>query len=68
MIYLTFKTNKYRPPLLEIVGVTSTGKTFSGGIGFLEYEKEDNVTWALGVCKTLLKYKKYAYGYHHRSR
>ncbi|XP_058761441.1 protein FAR1-RELATED SEQUENCE 5-like [Vicia villosa] len=50
----TYKTNNYRIPLLEIVGVTSTDKTFLVGFVFLECEKEDNVTWALGICKTLL--------------
>ncbi|XP_058733875.1 protein FAR1-RELATED SEQUENCE 5-like [Vicia villosa] len=42
----TYKTNKYRLPLLEI-GVTSTEKTFFVGFAFLKYEKEDNVIWAL---------------------
>ncbi|XP_058783561.1 uncharacterized protein LOC131658266 [Vicia villosa] len=47
--------NKYRLPLLEIVGVTSTEKTFLVRFAFLESEKEDNVTWALDICKSLLK-------------
>ncbi|XP_058726499.1 uncharacterized protein LOC131597852 [Vicia villosa] len=55
MIDSTYKTNKYRVPLLEIVGVTSTEKTFSVGFAFLESEKEDNVTWALEMSNTLLK-------------
>jgi alpha-glucosidase len=42
----TYKTNRYRLPLLEIVGVTPTDKTFSVGFCFMECEKEDNVTWA----------------------
>ncbi|XP_058750392.1 protein FAR1-RELATED SEQUENCE 5-like [Vicia villosa] len=50
----TCKTNKHRLPLLEIVGVTFTDMTFSVGFTFLECEKEDNVTWALGNSKTLL--------------
>src|SRR3954464_8259643 len=50
----TYKTNKYRLPLLEIVDVTSTDKTFSVGFAFLECEKEENITWALGICKSLL--------------
>src|SRR4051812_8468770 len=50
----TYKTNKYKLPLLEIVGVTSTDKTYSAGFAFLECEKEDNFTWALGICKSLL--------------
>ncbi|XP_058778673.1 protein FAR1-RELATED SEQUENCE 3-like [Vicia villosa] len=49
-----YKTNKYRLPLLEIIGVTSTDKTYSVGFSFLECEKEDNFTWALEICKNLL--------------
>ncbi|XP_050896729.1 uncharacterized protein LOC127103519 [Lathyrus oleraceus] len=51
----TCKTNKYRLPLLEMVGVTSTKKTYSVGFAFLECDKKDNFTWALEVCHTLLK-------------
>src|SRR3954467_14475889 len=50
----TYKTNKNRLPLLEIVGVTSTDKTYSVGFAFLECEKKDNFTWALEICKSLL--------------
>ncbi|XP_058732781.1 basic leucine zipper 34-like, partial [Vicia villosa] len=45
----TYKTNKYRLPLLEIIGVTSNEKTYSSGYAFLECEKEDNFAWALEV-------------------
>ncbi|XP_050895838.1 uncharacterized protein LOC127102518 [Lathyrus oleraceus] len=47
--------NKYRLSLLEMVGATSIKKTYSVGFAFLECEKEDNFTWALEVCRTLLK-------------
>jgi len=43
----TYKTNKYRLPLLEIVGVTSTGLTFSAAFAFLFSEKQNNFIWAL---------------------
>jgi len=36
----TYKTNKYRLPLLEIVGVTSTGLTFSAAFAFISSERE----------------------------
>ena len=49
MIDSTYKTNKYRLPFLEIVGVISTNKSFLIGFGFLECEKEYNVTWVLGI-------------------
>ncbi|XP_058742100.1 uncharacterized protein LOC131614545 [Vicia villosa] len=51
----TYKTNKYRLPLFEMVGVTSTIKTYAVGFAFLECEKEDNYRWALEVCRSLLK-------------
>lgn len=55
IIYSTYKTNKYRLPLLEIIGVTSTENTFLVPFAFFEFEKEDNVTRALEICKTSLK-------------
>ncbi|XP_050878583.1 uncharacterized protein LOC127082390 [Lathyrus oleraceus] len=54
----TYKTNKYRFPLLEIDGVTYTEKTFLMDFAFLKSEKEDNVTRVLEICKTMLKNKK----------
>ncbi|XP_058757277.1 uncharacterized protein LOC131630516 [Vicia villosa] len=53
----TYKTNKYRLPLFELVGVTSTDKTYAVGFAFLKCEKEDNFTWELEVCRSLLKEK-----------
>ncbi|XP_070662492.1 uncharacterized protein [Malus domestica] len=50
----TYKTNRYRFPLLQIVGVTSTNMTFSVAFVYIEAEKEDNYTWALTRLKTLL--------------
>ena len=38
----TYKTNKYRLPLLEIVGVTSTGLTFSASFVLMSSECEYN--------------------------
>ncbi|XP_050874855.1 protein FAR1-RELATED SEQUENCE 5-like [Lathyrus oleraceus] len=51
----TFKTSRYRFPLLEILGVTSTENTFLAGFSFLKSKKEVKVTWVLEMCKTLLK-------------
>jgi len=39
---MTYKTNKYQFPLLEIVGVTCTGLSFFAGFAFLSSEKEKN--------------------------
>ncbi|XP_068475173.1 uncharacterized protein [Phaseolus vulgaris] len=47
----TYKTNKYRLPLLEIIGVTCTGLSFSAGFAFLSSEKEKNFIWALQKFK-----------------
>ncbi|XP_028078799.1 uncharacterized protein LOC114280614 [Camellia sinensis] len=43
----TYKTNRYRLPLLEIVGVTSTHMTFSVAIAYLQTARVDNYAWAL---------------------
>src|SRR3954464_13395214 len=48
----TYKTNKYRLPLLEIVAVTSTDKTYSVGFAFLECEKEENFTCQSSLLPT----------------
>ena len=50
----TYKTNLYRMPLFEIVGVTSTYLTYSVGFAFMTSEKEDNFTWALQMLLKLL--------------
>jgi len=43
----TYKTNKYRLSLLEIVGVMSIGLTFSTAFAFLSSERQNNFTCAL---------------------
>jgi len=43
----TYKTYRYRLPLLDIVGVTPTGMTFSTGFAYLEGEHVNNVVWSL---------------------
>ncbi|KAK1262170.1 hypothetical protein QJS04_geneDACA021835 [Acorus gramineus] len=53
MMDCTYKTNQYRMPLLEIVGVTSTGKTFVAALVYLRAEKEDNYAWAMECFKSL---------------
>ncbi|XP_052728520.1 uncharacterized protein LOC128195310 [Vigna angularis] len=47
-------TDLYRLPLLEIVGMTSTGLTFSATFAFLSTERQSNFTWALEKLKGLL--------------
>jgi len=48
-----YKTNKYRLPFLEIVGVTSTGLTFSVAFVLLSTESENNFIWTLQRLKGL---------------
>ncbi|XP_022889284.1 protein FAR1-RELATED SEQUENCE 5-like [Olea europaea var. sylvestris] len=50
----TYKTNRYRLPLLEIVGVISTDLTFSIAFAYLGKEREENYAWALGRLKSLM--------------
>ena len=54
----TYKTNKYRYPLLEIVGVTtSTNLTFYVGFALFQFEREDNYVWVLERLKTIMEDK-----------
>ena len=50
----TYKTNRYRLQLLEIVGVTSTNLTFSVASVYLEAERVDNYTWAMEKLQSLM--------------
>ena len=43
----TYKTNRYRLPLLDFVGVTPTAMAFSAGFAYLEGERFNNIVWAL---------------------
>ncbi|KAH1215436.1 hypothetical protein GmHk_13G036582 [Glycine max] len=43
----TYKTNRYRLLLLDIVGMTPTGMTFSAAFAYLEGERLNNIVWAL---------------------
>ncbi|XP_052736662.1 PKS-NRPS hybrid synthetase cheA-like [Vigna angularis] len=45
--------SRYRLPLLGIVGMTSTGLTFSAAFAFLSTERQSNFTWALEKLKGL---------------
>jgi hypothetical protein len=40
----TYKTNMYKMPLFEIVGVTSTNMEYSVDFSFLSFKKECNFT------------------------
>ncbi|KAG8500818.1 hypothetical protein CXB51_002927 [Gossypium anomalum] len=53
-----YKTNKYDLPFVQIVGVTSTNKTFSIAFAFIINEKE-NYNWALTCLKLTLAERMY---------
>ncbi|KAL8547131.1 hypothetical protein ACS0TY_006737 [Phlomoides rotata] len=50
----TYKTNRYRMPLLEISGMTPTNLTFCVACAFMNAEREDNYTWALSMLRSLM--------------
>jgi hypothetical protein len=43
----TYKTNRYKMPLLHITGITGTNKSFSLAFCFLRKETQDYYEWAL---------------------
>lgn len=50
----TYKTNKYKMPLFNIIGVSCFNKTFYAGFAFLKNEKEHDFLWALSKFKKVL--------------
>lgn len=50
----TYKTNRYHLPFLQIVGLTSTNKTFCIAFAFIRNEKIDNFTWVLHCLRQTL--------------
>ena len=55
MLDATYKTNEYRLPFLQVVGVTSTNKTFCIAHAFIKQEKVGNFEWVLNRLKELLE-------------
>ncbi|KAL5179249.1 Protein FAR1-RELATED SEQUENCE 5 [Glycine soja] len=53
LINNTYKTNRYRLPLLDFVGVTPTGMTFSAGFAYVEGERVNNLVWDLQCFRGL---------------
>lgn len=49
----TYKPNKYRKPMFEIVGMTSTELTFGVAFSYMEYELTENFLCAL-EAKTII--------------
>jgi len=57
MMDCTYKTNRFGMPLLNIVGITSTFKTFNAGFAFLSAEKEEDYQWALEAFGSVVEPK-----------
>ncbi|KAJ9539294.1 hypothetical protein OSB04_032027 [Centaurea solstitialis] len=53
-LWRAFPQLLYEIPLLEIVGVTSTNRTFCIAFVFMHKEKISNYTWALGCLKSII--------------
>jgi hypothetical protein len=45
--HLNIKTNRYRMPLLHIIGVSPSNSTFSIAFCFMQNEQEESYAWAL---------------------
>ncbi|XP_071688734.1 uncharacterized protein [Rutidosis leptorrhynchoides] len=54
IIDVTYKTNPYKMPFVEIIGVTSTSKTFCIAFAFIYDEKKVNYRWVLECLKLTL--------------
>jgi histone-lysine N-methyltransferase SETD2 len=54
VILETYKTNRYKLPLLEMVGVTLIDITYSISLAYMESERSDNYVWALSCLKHLI--------------
>lgn len=54
MIDATYKTNKYRLPVVEIIGVTATGRSFPAAYALIQNEGQVNYEWLLTKFKALL--------------
>ncbi|KAJ4775519.1 hypothetical protein LUZ62_059776 [Rhynchospora pubera] len=53
----TYNTNKYKMPLLDIVGITSHNTTFYSGFVFLKKESTEYHMWALQMFKETLQHE-----------
>ena len=55
LIDATYKTNNYHMPFLQVVGVTSTGKSFCVASAFVSNEREETFLWVLDMLKSTLE-------------
>nr|CCA23556.1 Pc21g00130 putative [Albugo laibachii Nc14] len=50
----TYKTNRYRMPLLHIIGITAFNTTLTVGFCFLAMEKVENYLWEIGSAPKVI--------------
>lgn len=50
----TYKTNKYKMPLVELICVSYTGMSFQVAYAYISHEKEENYVWALEHLRQIL--------------
>jgi hypothetical protein len=55
IIDCTYKTNKYKMPLLDIIGVDALQRSFCVAFAFLSGEEETDYDWALSRLRDLYK-------------
>ena len=55
MLDATYKTNKYKLPFVQIVGLTSTNHTFCIAHAFISGESEEHYYWVVDRVKDMLK-------------
>lgn len=53
VIDITYKINKYKQPLFEIIGMTSTKLTFAVAFAYMESEQTKSFRWILDKLKQL---------------
>ncbi|XP_078159354.1 protein FAR1-RELATED SEQUENCE 5-like [Carex rostrata] len=50
----TYKTNRYKMPLLDIIGISSSNTSFYSSFAFLKGESEKDYIWALKMFSKIL--------------
>ena len=58
LIDSTFNTNKYRKPVIQLIGVTPVQKNFTIGFVLVENEKAETYIWLLNQLRSLLGERK----------
>ena len=58
LIDSTYNTNKYRKPVIQLIGVTPVQKNFTIGFALVENEKAETYIWLLNQLRSLLGERK----------